>query len=141
MYFYDPDSREEMLTYLYQLDTFVIQYMDVVDEYLSTADDYNRVGDYYNAIKQLCIGISAFTEVTRYYIKGVSTWCVDWPQTYFLEHHTIGSFDWKSICEAWAKNDFEGRAPTIAFIDRMRQLLWDEPFFVAWAARPEEQEL
>lgn len=48
---------------------------------------------------------------------------------------------WKAICEAWIKDDFAGRVPTIAVIDRMRQILWDEPFFVAWAARPEEQEL
>ncbi|GAJ24507.1 unnamed protein product, partial [marine sediment metagenome] len=48
---------------------------------------------------------------------------------------------WKSICEAWLKNDFEGRAPTIAIIDRMRQILWDEPFNIIWAARPEEKEL
>lgn len=41
------------------------------------------------------------------------------------------------ICEAWAKDGFEERALTIGFIDRMRQLIWDEPFFVKWAARPE----
>jgi len=45
---------------------------------------------------------------------------------------------WQAICEAWAKDDFAGRAPTIAFIDRMRQLIWDEPFSVVWAAKPEE---
>lgn len=45
---------------------------------------------------------------------------------------------WKKIVEAWAFNNFEGRVPTIAFIDRMRQLLWDEPFSVAWAASPEK---
>ena len=43
---------------------------------------------------------------------------------------------WQKICEAWAANDFEGRAVTIAFIDRMRQILWDEPFSALWAARP-----
>ncbi|MBA7657186.1 hypothetical protein ES703_65117 [subsurface metagenome] len=41
------------------------------------------------------------------------------------------------ICEAWAKDGFKDRALTIAFIDRQRQLIWDEPFFVAWAAKPE----
>ncbi|GAH51935.1 unnamed protein product, partial [marine sediment metagenome] len=46
---------------------------------------------------------------------------------------------WKAICEAWIKDDFAGRMPTIAVIDRMRQILWDEPFFVQWAARPEKQ--
>jgi len=43
------------------------------------------------------------------------------------------------ICEAWAKNSFEERALTIAFIDRMRTLIWDEPFYVVWAARPESE--
>lgn len=42
----------------------------------------------------------------------------------------------RKICQAWAVNEFEERALTIAFIDRMRQLVWDEPFYVAWAARP-----
>lgn len=41
------------------------------------------------------------------------------------------------ICEAWAADGFEDRALTIGFIDRMRQLIWDEPFYVKWAARPE----
>ncbi|MBA7654886.1 hypothetical protein ES703_62779 [subsurface metagenome] len=40
------------------------------------------------------------------------------------------------ICEAWAANDFQGRGLTIAFIDRMRQLAWNETFNVQWAARP-----
>jgi len=44
---------------------------------------------------------------------------------------------WKAIVEAWIKDDFAGRVPTIAVIDRMRQILWDEPFNVQWAARPE----
>ena len=43
----------------------------------------------------------------------------------------------EKICLAWAADNFQARALTIAFIDRMRQLIWDEPFFVAWAARPE----
>lgn len=46
---------------------------------------------------------------------------------------------YKAICEAWGKNDFEGRAVTIAFIDRMRQILWSEPYSALWAAKPEEQ--
>ena len=45
---------------------------------------------------------------------------------------------YKSIVEAWIKDDFEGRDITIAVIDRMRQILWDEPFNVTWAARPED---
>lgn len=43
---------------------------------------------------------------------------------------------WKTICEAWVKNDFEGKEWTIACIDRMRQLMWDKPFKIQWAANP-----
>lgn len=60
---------------------------------------------------------------------------------YFLDAFAGGEVTYKTICEAWGKDDFEGRAATIAFIDRMRQLLWDEPYYVLWAAKPEEQEL
>lgn len=57
----------------------------------------------------------------------------------FLEDHTGAEISWKSICEAWAADDFAGRAPTIAFIDRMRQLVWNEPFYAVWASRPESE--
>ncbi|GAI76277.1 unnamed protein product, partial [marine sediment metagenome] len=30
---------------------------------------------------------------------------------------------------------------TIGVIDRMRQILWDEPFDLTWAARPEHKEI
>lgn len=49
-----------------------------------------------------------------------------------------GDITWQAICEAWVSNDFEGRMPTIAIIDRMRQILWNEPYKVTWAARAEE---
>ena len=60
----------------------------------------------------------------------------------FLENHTIAEADpfeltWQAICEAWLADDFAGRAPTIAIIDKMRQILWDEPFNIQWAARPQ----
>lgn len=47
---------------------------------------------------------------------------------------------WQDIVEVWIANDFEGRMVTIAVIDRMRQILWDEPYMVRWAARVEESE-
>ena len=86
-------------------------------------------------------------------------WCIkeiiDYNATYYNKSYFFESIYWANkdqpdppefeltwikICEAWAVNDFEGRAVTIAFIDRMRQLIWDEPFYVAWAARPENSE-
>ncbi|MBA7474037.1 hypothetical protein ES707_09384 [subsurface metagenome] len=64
------------------------------------------------------------------------------PLEWYLTHGCVeAAVTWKGICEAWLKDDFEGRAPTIAIIDRMRQILWDEPFNITWAARPEDKEL
>ncbi|GAJ06186.1 unnamed protein product [marine sediment metagenome] len=57
---------------------------------------------------------------------------------YYLDNYA--GVSWKAIVEAWSADDFEGAGITIAFIDRMRQLIWDEPFNVIWAAKPEEQE-
>jgi len=57
----------------------------------------------------------------------------------YLWEYGAGTVTAKAICEAWAKDDFKYRALTIAFIDRMRQLLWDEPFYVKWAAKPESE--
>lgn len=59
---------------------------------------------------------------------------------YLSPANNCAGVTWQKICLAWAKSDFEGRAMTIGFIDRMRQLLWDEPFYIAFAARPESQE-
>ncbi|GAI75783.1 unnamed protein product, partial [marine sediment metagenome] len=56
---------------------------------------------------------------------------------YYLDNYA--GVTWKQIVEAWVKDDFEGRAWTIAVIDRMRQILWDEPFEILWAARPEDK--
>ncbi len=54
---------------------------------------------------------------------------------------TAADVDWKMIAEAWSANDFEGRFWTIALIDRMRQLLWNEPFDIKWAAKPEARKI
>lgn len=48
---------------------------------------------------------------------------------------------WKSIVEAWMKDDYAGREWTIAVIDRMRQILWNDPFNIMFAARPEDKEI
>ncbi len=60
------------------------------------------------------------------------------PVVYFLKEHGAAEVTWKAICEAWVKDDFEGKEWTIACIDRMRTLMWDEPFYIKWAAKPTE---
>ncbi|GAG54127.1 unnamed protein product [marine sediment metagenome] len=93
---------------------------------------------YYNRLV-----LSNLIEAMQHFVYG-QTSSVDYQGWYYVHR---GLYDkevdvtWKTIVEAWLKNDFEGRAPTIAVIDRMRQILWDEPFSAVWAARPEEQPL
>ncbi len=83
--------------------------------------------------------VTTVTAIHDYLIHG--NWQGNWPYRlpYYLRN-CVGADPYeltaKKICEAWAKNSFEDRAVTIAFIDRMRQILWDEPFYVQWAAKP-----
>jgi len=58
---------------------------------------------------------------------------------YFLDTFAGGEVTWQSIVEAWMVNDYEGRTWTIGVIDKMRQILWDEPFNLTFAARPEQE--
>lgn len=55
----------------------------------------------------------------------------------YLSYTLLYSVNYRTICDGWAADSFRGRAETIAYIDRMRQLIWDEPFNAIWAARPE----
>ena len=76
------------------------------------------------------------TAVGSYRLRLINTlwWINDnWPEENGEPPYELTA---KKICEAWAVNGFQDRALTIAFIDRMRQLIWDEPFYVAWAAKP-----
>jgi len=61
-----------------------------------------------------------------------------WIDVHLGLYNNVPEITYQAIVEAWIKNDFEGRALTIGVIDRMRQILWDEPFSVVWAARPEQ---
>ena len=102
------------------------------------AEDFANAGYYLNLAGTYIGNVS-----DAMYSLGDSVW-----------YHTAMIFDWivgnldgeppvpyeltyQKIVEAWGANDFEGRTVTIAFIDRMRQLIWDEPFNVVWAAKPE----
>ena len=91
---------------------------------------------YYNRLV-----LSNFIEAMQYFVYGYTS-VYNYTRWYWVHkglYDQESALTWKSICEAWIANDFEGRAVTIAVIDRMRQILWDEPFKVVWAARPEQQ--
>jgi len=99
-------------------------------EYIATYVVNNR-----NALLQLI-------ESMQWFIYGYTTSYnyVYWRNVHLGLYENVPEITWKTIVEAWAKDDFEGRFWTIATIDRMRQIMWNEPFNVMWAARPEEQE-
>ncbi|GAH52719.1 unnamed protein product, partial [marine sediment metagenome] len=85
--------------------------------------------------------LAELIEAVQYFVYGLNSsfdygvWSTVHSGLYFQE----SAVTYKQIVEAWIKDDFEGRAITIATLDRMRQILWDEPFNVKWAARPESQ--
>lgn len=51
-----------------------------------------------------------------------------------------GELTWQAICEAWVANDFEAKEWTIACIDHMRKLMWDKPFSIKWASKPDAEQ-
>ena len=61
---------------------------------------------------------------------------------YYVNHglfHQESELTWQAICRAWVTNDFEGKEWTIAIIDHMRKLMWDKPFQIRWATKPEAE--
>ncbi len=84
--------------------------------------------------------LADLVEAMQYFVYGLTSSFsyVKWLDVHQGLYEQESEITWQAIAEAWIKDDFEGRAVTIATIDRMRQILWNEPFYVQWAARPEE---
>lgn len=120
---------------------------DAIHLQKSLAQGYAAAGNWESAINMLGTAIGNCASMTAQIFDADA---VSWDQSFFneclwwaaLEPEAGDPSDEyeltaKKICEAWSMNDFEDRAITIAFIDRQRQLIWDETFYVAWAAKPE----
>lgn len=110
--------------------------------YLSQAETEKAVvafnaGDYVAAISFNIVAHQRMQSAITGLLNSWETADPSWALPYYLRHYTL--WDYRSINESWFENNFRGAGPTIAFIDRMRQLLWDEPYFVAWAAIPEQK--
>jgi len=100
---------------------------DAKTELYNAADDFGLFGKY-------LLQDDVWYESLRRDWRDALYWINDnWPSP--IDPYKLTA---TKICEAWAKDNFQERALTIGFIDRMRQLIWDEPFFIAWAARPED---
>lgn len=134
----DWDDGDSVLEYIYLLYGLTTEKLDDAAAWFTDAEFDNYKSNKTEAIAALIAGCRKQNTA----IRCLSTYS-GWPEfryalPYYLENYV--GVTWKSICEAWIKNDFEGRAVTIAVIDRMRQILWDEPFFAVWASKPEQQE-
>ncbi|GAI07824.1 unnamed protein product, partial [marine sediment metagenome] len=91
--------------------------------------------------RQLLNSVDALNNSISYLVSRNTPYAPDFGILYWVDNFVKAEVTWKSICEAWVKDDFEGRFWTIGIIDRMRQIMWDEPFDLTWAARPEEKEI
>lgn len=132
------DTKEQALEYIdaqynYAEEYRGYAYNDFFDAYMHMA--FSQTDD---AVDDLIAGCWYLVMVLNYLTSKNTYYDPPYMIPYFLTHYAGGEITWRAICEAWAKDDFEGRAWTIALIDRMRQLLWDEPFNAVWAARPSD---
>jgi len=109
-------------------------------QYIDAVNAWNEPDDH-AAIGHLLSSVNSLNVVFTYLIMRNPPYTPKFGILYWLNHFVEAEVTWKSICEAWVKNDFEGRFWTIGIIDRMRQIMWDEPFDLTWAARPEEREI
>jgi len=72
------------------------------------------------------------------YYAVVKLFCMTNDRLDAVEAGAAYELTWEKILVAWKADDFAGRFWTIAFIDRMRELIWDEPFSISWASKPED---
>ena len=98
-------------------------------DYLLEADYFMTALYQFQAIEHIIVAIQSLA----FKYEGCDP---EFAVPFYFENYAV---TYQKIVEAWAFNNFEGRQPTIAFIDRMRQLLWNEPYYTAWAAAPEGQ--
>lgn len=82
--------------------------------------------------------LSELIEAMQWFVYGYSDTFdyVYWGNVHVGLYDRAEPLTWKSICEALITNDFEGSYWFISIIDRMRQLIWDEPYKIQWAAKP-----
>jgi len=86
--------------------------------------------------------IANLIEAMQYFVYGYTSSFdyVFWYSVHKGLYDKEVSLDWRAICEALVADDFEGKYWFIAIIDRMRQLIWDKPFSIQWAADPKAEQ-
>lgn len=135
------DSKEELLD---RLDS---HYSNCQSKYYSSITAQSNAYVHYLAaelwdcIYDILIALGRTNDAVGFLAYQSSGCLRDADILHFLDYFSGGEVTWQAICEAWVKDDFEARFWTIGVIDRMRQIMWDEPFDLTWAARPEQKEI
>lgn len=105
-----------------------------------TLSEYNKglLGGMGHIVVSLRTVMFDLIDAVQYFVYGNSSSSMfyKWLSVHSGLYDRAEPVTWKAICEAWVKDDFEGKEWTIAIIDRMRTLMWDEPFNIKWAASP-----
>lgn len=116
---------------------------DSIDWQYSQAQHWNDLNQYKIAIQYLINARGPITtglkSNTTYQLLKDPLYAICGCFDFMPEPSDPYELTWQKICEAWAVNDFEGMEWTIACIDRMRQLMWDKPFSIKWASKPDSQ--
>ena len=133
-------TRETTLADMDLYHTRINQYKNYAVNYTEDAETHWNLNQDHLAIEDILKALAWITTSLGYCAGIYEEYAPKGIVPYFLRNFTgeADELTAKAICEAWAKDDFTGRGITIAFIDRMRQLLWDEPFYVKWGARQEQ---
>lgn len=133
------DTHDEWLARLDEIDdrqkTFFNWSYDILEE----AYEYYWAADYNGALIRTMNCVYYMLQSMGLFLFGSETSQARYFLSTYFHNFAAGEITYKAICEAWGKDDFEGRAVTIAFIDRMRQLLWDEVYSATFAAKPEKE--
>lgn len=112
-------------------------YLTFCGDKLQWAGIYLKIGDTDTAGDYMLLAASRIKSASNYLYGGITDyWDYEKEALEWIDENIGGEITWKDICEAWAKDDFEGKEWTIAIIDHMRKLMWDEPFKIVWASKP-----
>lgn len=133
----DWTNKDEVMQFINYCYTSCKTYRDDAAAWFTDAVFDNYKSNKTEAIAALIAGCRSLNNAV-WYLNTYSGWPdYMYGVPHYLEYHS--GISWKAICEAWVKDDFEGKEWTIACIDHMRKLMWDKPFKIVWASKPEAE--
>lgn len=133
------DQIEWLREWVWDCTNRIYELEDDLDNRSISMYDRNQHGGIGHVVVANRYVLSQLLEAMQYFVYDyVNPFnCDVWYWIHLGLHNRASPVTWQTIVEAWVADDFEGRFWTIAIIDRMRQIIWNEPFDITWASRPE----